>query len=401
MEEKNRKVADAGRGGEHGAAAGAEDRADGFPTIPKSQVAVTLAGVMLGIFLSALDSTIVSTAMPRIIADLQGFQHYTWVSTAYLLASTAVMPIVGRLTDMYGRKRFYIAGIIIFLLGSALCGVSRSMTQLIICRGFQGIGGGVMTANAVIVIGDLFPPSERGKYQGLTMGVFGLASIVGPILGGVITDRLSWHWIFFINLPLGIPVVLAFIRFFPNMVFDRVKHHLDYLGMAALVICVASLVLGLSWAGAEYAWVSPQVIGVLTLAAVTALAFIVIELRAPEPTLPLAMFRNQVVSSSVTASVCFGMGMVGALMFIPLFFQGVLGRTATNSGSLLMPFMVGFVLASAVSGQVLSRLGGHYRIQALMGTAVLAVGLFLLSRLTPETSNGRAVFDIVVTGVGL
>ena len=374
---------------------------EGFHNLKGSQVFVTLGGVMLALFLSTLDSTIVSTAMPRIIADLKGFEHYTWVSTAYLLTYTAVMPIVGRLTDMYGRKWFYIIGIIIFLLGSALCGLSHSMTQLIICRGFQGIGAGVMMANAAIVIGDLFPPSERGKYQGLTMAVFGLAAIVGPLLGGFITDRFSWHWIFYINLPLGIPVIVAFIRFFPNIQPVRVKHQLDYLGMAALVLCVAPLILGLSWAGVEYKWASPQIIGTLAMSAVMVIVFIVVESRAAEPIMPLGVFRNRVVSVSVIASFCIGMGLFGTIFLVPLFFQGVLGQSATNSGIILMPMMLGWVVASTISGQALSRLGGHYRVQALVGLAVMAAGMFLLSRITADSSSGRAVFDIVVMGLGL
>ncbi|MCX5991843.1 MAG: MDR family MFS transporter [Chloroflexi bacterium] len=401
MKEKNNPPVDAEKQPPAGPPVSVAAESEGFHNLKGSQVFVTLGGVMLAMFLSSLDSTIVSTAMPRIIADLKGFEHYTWVSTAYLLTYTAVMPIVGRLTDMYGRKWFYIIGIIIFLLGSALCGLSHSMTHLIICRGFQGIGAGVMMANAAIVIGDLFPPSERGKYQGLTMAVFGLAAIVGPLLGGFITDRFSWHWIFYINLPLGIPVIVAFIRFFPNIQPVRVKHQLDYLGMAALVLCVAPLILGLSWAGVEYGWVSPQIIGMLAMSAVMVVVFIVVESRAAEPIMPLGVFRNRVVSVSVIASFCIGMGLFGTIFLVPLFFQGVLGQSATNSGIILMPMMLGWVVASTISGQALSRLGGHYRVQALVGLAVMAVGMFLLSRMTADSSSGQAVFDIVVMGLGL
>ena len=401
MEEKNNPPVDAEKQPPAGPPASVAAEAEGFHNLKRSQVFVTLGGVMLAMFLSTLDSTIVSTAMPRIIADLKGFEHYTWVSTAYLLTYTAAMPIVGRLTDMYGRKWFYIIGIVIFLLGSALCGLSHSMTQLIICRGFQGIGAGVMMANAAIVIGDLFPPSERGKYQGLTMAVFGLAAIVGPLLGGFITDRFSWHWIFYINLPLGIPVIVAFIRFFPNIQPVRVKHQLDYLGMAAMVLCVAPLILGLSWAGVEYEWVSPQIVGTLAMSAVMVIVFIVVESRAAEPIMPLGVFRNRVVSVSVIASFCIGMGLFGTIFLVPLFFQGVLGQSATNSGIILMPMMLGWVVASTISGQALSRLGGHYRVQALVGLAVMAAGMFLLSRITVDSSSGRAVFDIVVMGLGL
>jgi EmrB/QacA subfamily drug resistance transporter len=357
---------------------------------------------MLAMFLSSLDQTIVGTALPRIIADLKGFEHYTWVATAYLVTSTAMMPIVGRLTDMYGRKWFYIVGIVIFLIGSALCGLSQNMTQLILFRGFQGIGAGVMMTNAFIVIGDLFPPSERGKYQGLTMAVFGLSAIIGPLLGGSITDNphLGWHWIFYINLPLGILVIAAFILFFPDIQPVRVKHQIDYLGIAALVLSVVPLIMGLSWGGV-YDWSSPHVIGSLAVSAVMVVLFLVIEARAREPIMPLYIFRSQVVVISVVARFCIGMGMFGVIIFIPLFFQFILGQSATNSGIVLMPTMLGMVVGSTLSGQAVSRLGGHYRIQAVIGLAILALGMYLMSRMTLETTYARAVVNTAVTGVGM
>ena len=356
---------------------------------------------MLAMFLGSLDQTVVGTAMPRIIADLGGFDRYTWVTTAYLMTSTAVLPIVGRLTDMYGRKWFYIAGIIIFLLGSALSGLSQTLTQLIIFRAFQGLGGGIMIANAFIVIGDLFPPSERGKYQGLVTAVFGLSSIVGPILGGFITDNLSWHWIFYINIPLGIPVIAVFVKFFPDIRPEKIRHEIDYLGMCTLILCVVPLILALSWAGVQYEWASLQVIGPLVFAAVMAVAFVVVELRATEPIIPLAIFRNHVVALSMLAIFFVGMGMFGGIIFIPLYFQGVLGLSATSSGSFLTPMMVAMVFASTISGQILSRFGGHYRIQGLVGLAVMATGLYLLSRMTSDTSQTVAIFNIVIMGIGL
>jgi EmrB/QacA subfamily drug resistance transporter len=372
----------------------------GFHNLDRRQVFITLGGVMLAMFLSSLDQTILSTALPQIIADLKGFEHYTWVATAYLLTSTAMMPIVGRLTDMYGRKWFYIAGIIIFLLGSALCGLSQNMNQLILFRGFQGIGAGVMMANAFIVIGDLFPPSERGKYQGLIMAVFGLSSIIGPLLGGFITDHISWHWIFYVNLPLGIPVIAAFIRFFPSIQPVRVKHQLDYLGMAALVLTVVPLIMGLSWGGV-YDWGSPHVIGSLAAAAVMVAVFLAVESRAAEPIIPLGMFRNRVVSVAMAARFGIGMGMFGVIIFVPLFFQFVLGQSATNSGIILMPMMLGMVVASTLSGQIVSRFGGHYRILAVTGLAITSVGMYLMSRMTPDTTYGRALLNTAVTGVGM
>ncbi len=366
----------------------------------RRQVFVTLGGVLLAMFLSSLDQSIVGTALPRIIADLKGFEHYTWVATAYLLTSTAMVPVVGRLTDMYGRKWFYIVGIVIFLIGSALCGLSQTMTQLIAFRGLQGIGAGIMMTNAFIVIGDLFPPSERGKYVGLTMSVFGFSSIIGPLLGGFIADHLSWHWIFYVNLPIGLPVILAFIRFFPAFAPLQSRHRIDWAGIVTVVLSVVALVLGLSWGGV-YHWGSPHVVGSLAASAALLAAFLVTEWRAPEPIMPLRMFRNRVVAVSVTARFGIGMGLFGVIIFVPLFFQFVLGQSATNSGIILMPMMLGMVLGSTLSGQAVSRLGGHYRLQALLGLGVLATGMYLMSRMSPDTTYSRALMNTAVTGLGM
>ena len=281
---------------------GAEPWGEAFTPLPRRQVVLTMAGVMLALFLASLDQTIVATAMPRIISDLEGFDRFTWVSTSYLVASTAVVPIVGRLGDMYGRKWFYIAGIAVFLVGSVLAGLSQSMTQLIVFRGVQGIGGGAMMASAVIAIGDLFPPAERGKYQGVLGAVFAVSSIIGPTLGGFVTDQLSWHWIFFINLPLGIPVLALFVLYFPQVVRSKTKHRLDYLGMSALVLTVVPLLLALSWGGVQYEWVSGQVLGLLVFASAMALVFVAIEQRATEPIMPLWIFRDPTVSVCLVLS---------------------------------------------------------------------------------------------------
>jgi EmrB/QacA subfamily drug resistance transporter len=369
--------------------------------LPRRQVLLTMAGVMLALFLASLDQTIVATAMPRIIADLEGFDRFTWVTTAYLVASTTVVPIVGRLTDMYGRKWFYIAGIAVFLLGSALAGLSQTMTQLIIFRGLQGIGGGVMMASAFIAVADLFPPEERGKNQGLLGGVFGLSSVIGPALGGAVTDHLSWHWIFFINLPLGIPVVALFIAFFPQSRPSEGRQHLDYLGIVTLVLTVVPLLLALSWGGVQYEWGSGQVLGLLAFAALTGAVFVAIESRVADPLIPLSIFRYPVVSVSLLVVFLTGFGMFGGIIFIPLYFQGVLGASATNSGSFLTPMMLGVVAGGIISGQALSRLGGHYQLQGLTGLAIMAAGVFLLSRMTANTSYGQAVANIVLMGVGL
>ncbi|MDO8491175.1 MAG: MDR family MFS transporter [Dehalococcoidia bacterium] len=378
-----------------------ENKVIGLRSLPRRQVVITMAGVMLAMFLSSLDQTIVSTAMPTIITDLGGFTQYTWVTTAYLITSTIALPITGKLTDMYGRKYFYVVGIVIFTLGSLLCGLSQSMTQIIIFRGFQGIGAGIMMANAFTVIGDLFPPAERGKFQGIISAVFGVSSVIGPPLGGLITDGLSWHWIFFVNVPLGIIVVLLFLFYFPHFRPDVQKHRVDYPGMTALVLAVVPLMLALTWGGVEYPWGSIQIIGLFAFSAVMALAFLIIESVAKEPIIPLSLFRNQIVSVSELVVFLTGFVMFGTIIFIPLFFQGVLGLSATTSGSFLTPMMLGLVFGSFVSGQMLSRTGGRYRMLGAGGLVITAIGVFLLSRMTVDSSYAAAVMYIVVGGFGL
>ena len=387
--------------GSHVAASEESTSPDEFPSLPRRQVVLTMGGVMLGLFLAALDQTVVGTAIPRIVADLGGFDRFTWITSAYIVASTIAIPIVGRLTDLYGRKPFYIAGIIVFLAGSALSGLSQSMNMLIAFRALQGLGGGVMIAIAFVTVGDLFPPAERGKYMGFVAGVFGLSSVIGPTLGGFITDTLSWHWIFYINLPIGIPVVVLFIRFFPSIRRDHTKHQIDFIGMFALVTAIVCLLLGLSWAGVQYDWASLQIVGLLSVAAVAIALLITVELRAPDPILPLDIYRNRVVSISLFATFCTGFGMFGGIVFIPLFFQGALGASATSSGSFLTPMMLGMVVGATLSGQTLSRLGGHYRAQGLIGLTIMATGMFLVSRMSADTSFAQAVFNIVVMGLGL
>lgn len=373
----------------------------GLRSLPRQQIIITLGGVLLTMFLSSLDQTIVGTATPRIIADLGGFAHYTWLATAYMVTSTIVLPITGRLTDMYGRKYFYTAGIAVFILGSLLCGLSQTMTQIIIFRGLQGIGGGIIMANAFTVIGDLFPPAERGKYVGLVTAVFGVSSVIGPTLGGFITDSFSWHWIFYINIPLGIITIVLFVFFFPHFRLDNLKHKIDYVGITALVLAVVPLMLALSWGGTEYPWVSFPVISMFALSAIAIIAFPIIEGKSEEPIIHLRIFKNPIVAISISITFLTGIGMFGSIIFIPLFFQGVLGLSATTSGSFLTPMMLSQIFASFVSGQLLARTGGHYRLQGIFGLAIMASGLALLSRVTPETSYASAVVNTALIGFGL
>jgi EmrB/QacA subfamily drug resistance transporter len=372
-----------------------------FRSVPPQKVMITFAGVLLAIFLSTLDQTIVATAMPSIIADLGGFTHYTIVTTAYLVTSTVVIPVTGRLTDIFGRKWFYATGIIIFVIGSILSGSSRTLTELIAFRAFQGVGAGIMIACAFAVVGDLFPPSERGKYQGFISGIFGLSSIIGPLLGGYITDTFSWHWIFYINVPIGVAVILLFIFYFPQTHPRRKEYSIDYPGITLLVLAVVPLLLALSWGGVEYPWGSPEIIGMLAFSLVMGFVLLMVEQRSPEPILPLQYFTDRIVSISMAVTALSGFAMFGAIIFVPLYFQGTQGLSATGSGTYLTPMMLGVVVGSLTAGQLLSRAGGHYRIEGIVGVAIMALGLGLLSRLTVDTSHGMAVLFIVLTGTGL
>ena len=367
----------------------------------RREVVVTMGGLLMAVFLASLDQTVVGTAIPRIVTDLGGFDRFTWITTSYIVASITFVPIVGRLSDIYGRKGFYIAAILLFLVGSLLSGMSQTMNQLIAARAVQGIGGGAMMALAFTTVADLFAPRERGKYTGYVAAVYGFSSFIGPVLGGLITDNLSWHWIFYVNLPLGGAVVFLFVRFFPNIRPPKRQHRLDYPGMALLIAAVVSLLIGLSLAGVEYPWSSPEIIGTLLFALVMAISFILVERRSSDPIMPLSIYSDRIVSVSLAATFLTGFAMFGTIIFIPLFFQAVLGTSATSSGSFLTPMMLSMVLAAALSGQALSRFGGHYRAQGLIGFGMLLVGLVLTAQMTPETSFLQAVAFITIAGFGV
>ncbi|HEX5501320.1 MAG TPA: MDR family MFS transporter [Thermomicrobiales bacterium] len=387
-------------------AAEAPARGGGFHTLTRTQLIGTVIGLQLTLLLAALDSTIVGTAMPRIIANLNGFDRYAWVTTAYLLTSTTAVPIFGKLSDIYGRKWFMIVGAVLFVIASAFCGAAGDlplpgdgMTQLIVFRGIQGIAGGIVTAITFTIVGDIFPPSERGKYQGLFSGVWGLASVFGPTLGGWITDNLSWRWVFYVNLPVGIVAVLVLLFAFPYFKPEGVKHAIDYAGVATLIGCLVPLLLALTWV-TEYGWTAPRILGLFALSIVMLAAFIYFEGRAEEPLLPLSLFQNRIVSVSSIALFLTGIGMFGSILFIPLFMQGVSGVSATESGNLLTPLMITLTVFSIISGQLISRVG-RYRLIALAGTATMAFGMYLLAGMGGNTSQAVTVRNMVVVGIGL
>src|SRR6202158_5764369 len=371
-----------------------------FHALPRRDLILTVGGLMLGLLLAALDQTIVGTAMPRIVAELHGFEHYAWVTTAYLLTSTAVVPISGKLSDLYGRKMFLIGSSGMFVLTSALCGLSQDMTQLIVFRGLQGLAGGVLTSTVFTVISQIFPPAERGRIQGVFSGIFGLASIVGPLLGGYLTDNLSWRWVFYVNLPVGLIALTVLWFSFPNVRPVLRERRIDYLGAGTLVAGVVPLLLALSWGGNDYPWNSPTILGLFGVAAVMLVAFIWVERRAAEPIIPLSLFRNGIVTVSVLALMLMAIGMFGTILFIPLFIQGVIGTTATQSGTVMMPMMIVMITASILGGQIISRTG-RYKMIGLFGMCVMTLGLFLLSGMGPDTDYLTVVRNMIIVGMGL
>lgn len=354
----------------------------------------------MALLLAALDQTIVSTAMPRIVADLGGLNYYSWVFTSYLLTSTAATPIFGKLSDLYGRKPLIVGGMLLFLAASGLCGLAQSMPMLVILRGVQGIGGGVMMVNAFSIVGDLFPPSERGRWQGLTSSTWGFASIVGPTVGGFLTDSLSWRWIFYVNLPIGAAAFVVIAVTMPSIRHGGRRHSIDYLGVAALLSCIVPLLLAFVWAGDLFPWSSPQFAGLLGVAALGAAAFLWVERRAPEPILPLHLFNNRTYTACVVTMFIFGMAMFGAAVYIPLFMIAVLGSSATGAGLATMPLNVAGLLASTGAGLLVS-LRGKYRVQVIGAVIVLALGEFLLAAMDTSTSTLTVYVNMVIVGLGM
>ncbi|TLS36660.1 MDR family MFS transporter [Pseudalkalibacillus caeni] len=364
----------------------------------KSKITIMVA-IMSALLFVALNQTIVGTALPKIIADLGGMEYFSWVFTIFMLTSSVTAVLVGKLSDIYGRKPFILLGIGIFMAGTFMCGTSDSIIQLIIYRGIQGFGGGMVMSTSFTAVGDLFSPRERGRWQGIMGGVFGLASVFGPTLGGYIVDNADWHWVFWIFLPVGIVAFILIMRLFPS-VTKKEGESVDYFGSVFLTLTILPMLLAFSWAGKEYDWTSPQIIGLFSASVVALLIFISIERKAKSPVLPLELFKNDIFSLSNIIGFILGMGMFGAIMYTPFFIQGVMGTSATKSGFIMMPMTLAMVTASALGGQLITKTG-KYKIIAIIGLLVMASGMFSLSRMDMDTSTLVAILNMITVGLGL
>ena len=362
---------------------------------------LAVAGLMLALFLVALDQTVVGTALPQIIADLEGFERYAWVTTAYLLASTAMIPVIGKLGDVYGRKWFIVGGVVVFLIGSALCGAAWGMLELIIFRGIQGLGAGMIFANIFTSVADIFPdPARRAKYQGLFFAVFALSSVIGPTLGGWITDNLDWRWVFYINLPLGLVSLVALPIVLRQSAARRGRVRIDYPGAATITLSVVALLLALSWVGEGYDWGATRVVAGFVVSAVLLALFVPLELRAEEPIIPLSLFGSRTFTSAVLLMFFVGIGMFGIILYTPLFVQGVLGESATNSGTVLTPLVFAMTAVGILGGQIIARVR-RVKPFTLFGTVVMTFGVYLLTTLDTGSTTATVALFLTVTGLGL
>ena len=358
-----------------------------------------LATVLLTMFFSSMDQTVVSTALPTIIGDLHGFSLYAWVFTAYMMASAVTMPIYGKLSDVFGRKPFYLFGLIMFGIGSAISGQAHTMNELIWARALQGIGAGAMMSMPRATIGDIFDPKERGKWMGVMGAVFGVSSILGPTLGGWITDAFSWRWVFYINLPFAVLAIIGVLVSLPKV---RAEHRVkvDWLGSVFLIIGLIPILLGFTWAGSKYAWGSPIELTLFIGGVIVLALFMVWERKASDPLLSPVLFKNRIFSTSLVLGVLIAMTMFGSIMFLPVYVQGVLGLNAQGSGWVMAPMMISFIIGSVVSGQFMSRTG-RYRVLAWISGAVIVLGSFLLNQMNVHTTWSTVVINMVVLGLGI
>ncbi|HLN15356.1 MAG TPA: MDR family MFS transporter [Acidimicrobiales bacterium] len=367
--------------------------------LTRRRIYIIVGALLLGMFIAALDQTIVSTALPTIVSDLGGASHLSWVVTSYLLASTVSTPLWGKLGDLYGRKIFFQAAIVIFLIGSVLAGISQNMTELIVFRAIQGLGGGGLMIGSQAIVGDVVSPRERGRYMGLFGAMFGLTTVIGPLLGGLLTEKLSWRWVFYINIPIGILALFATAAALPGTL-TRVKRVIDYLGTTLLAVSATSLVLLTSLGGTSYAWGSPQIIGLGVIGVVTAVLFVFAERRAVEPVLPISVLTNRVFASASAIGFVVGFAMFGALTFMPLFLQDVKGVSLIDSGVRILPIMAGLFACSIGSGQIVTRTG-RYKVFPVVGTGVMTLGLWLLSQVGVATNAWIFSLYMFVFGAGI
>jgi EmrB/QacA subfamily drug resistance transporter len=364
-----------------------------------AEIMVILSALLLAMFLAALDQTIVSTALPRIASQLHGLNRLSWVATAYLLTSAISTPMYGKISDLFGRKKIFQISIIIFLIGSMLCGLSQTMSQLIFFRGLQGLGAGGLMTLALAIVGDIISPRQRGKYQGYFGAVFAVSSLAGPLLGGFLTDSLSWRWVFYVNLPLGV-IALALIGARLHLPVHVTKHKLDFIGAGLLAISVTSLLLATVWGGTDYAWTSVQIMSLAAAFVIGTILFIFQELRTFEPLIPLRLFKNSIVRVSTLLSLLVGMGMFGAIIFLPEYQQIVRGESPTLSGLLLLPLVFGMLAAVVTSGRLVSKYG-HYRIFPIIGTLIMAFGFWLFTHITISTSRLVLSSWMIILGLGM
>ena len=375
------------------------ERIDYAEILPHRTKLLILAAVLLSLFLAALDGTIVSTALPAIIADFNAIDLVSWVSTSYLLASTAMVPIYGKLSDLYGRKIILMWGIIVFLLGSVLCGLAMSMMQLIGFRVIQGIGAAALTSTAFAIPADLFAPADRPRYMGLLGSVFGLASVIGPFVGGFLTDQLSWHWVFFVNLPIGI-VALAFVALKMPALASGLRGKIDWLGTILLILAVVPLMLGLTLDKGLYPWSSPMILGLLTTAVISTALFLFVEMRVPSPIISLSLFRNRTFTVGVAASVLNGAAFFGAILFLSLFMVNVVGLSATEAGTAQIPLMLAFVASSNIVSQVVQRIG-RYKYLMLGGFLIMLLGFFSLTQIGVHSTMWDVTWRMFIVGLGM